>query len=68
MMQPFSDPNLNALFIIIVVGGSIACGTISVIRRRRDDGSSPIVDSSERFEDTSSITAILSQTSSDGAK
>ena len=67
MMQAFSDPNLNALFIIIVVGGSIACGILSVIRRRAG-GSSPIVDSSERFEDTSSIKAILSQTKSDGVR
>jgi hypothetical protein len=67
MMQAFSDPNLNALFIIIVVGGSIACGIIGVIRRR-GDGSSPIVDSAEKPADTSSIVSILSQSASDGAK
>ncbi|MHA1925390.1 MAG: hypothetical protein ACW974_05700, partial [Candidatus Thorarchaeota archaeon] len=39
MMQAFSDPSLNALFIIIIVGGSIACGIRSTLRRRGGGGS-----------------------------
>ncbi len=65
-MQAFSDPTLNMLFIIAVVGGSIFC----CWRMKRSDDDSPVATSTdgallERASDVS-VQSVFSQKTPDG--
>jgi hypothetical protein len=82
MMQAFSDPTLNMLFMILIVGGSFIC-CMSRQRRRRDTTAKPDaapadVDARPRIErespevrpriteDTGSIQTIITQRTPEG--